>query len=424
MKTGRILAAISTPLALLLAQTVLWAQEQEGIQEAQPDPVEQIILGNRLAAGVEDSALSGAGGEFLFKQAAQARIVVIGEAHLTREIPRLAQALALSLRPHGYGVLAIETGPSGAELLTEELTGAEDLTPLKETLHRFPLTLPFFNKVEEAELVRRSLAQGYQVWGLDQEFLASDRYLLDRLLELAPDEEAAAYVRELQALAMEGAQAYIATQSADNVFYNAATPEQFEQLRSKMSGAGEEAAKIVDEMEATAHIYRLFRSGKNYQSNYDRIRLMKQHLNEGFRLIYQGVDTPRILMKFGSVHGARGYSALNQLDIGNQAAELAALMGGDSLHLQVIGARYDREGQVIEVGQRAPHLKVFFDNLLESQLTVFDLRPLRPYFHRKSNRQGYEQLNDLVWGYDLLAVYPTLHSAQDLNPNPLAGAND
>ncbi|HSR52759.1 MAG TPA: hypothetical protein VLV83_18200 [Acidobacteriota bacterium] len=421
MKTGRILAvAILAALASLLVPAGLRAQQQEA-QQAQSDPVEELVVGHRHSARVEDAKLTGAGGEFLLEEASRARIVVIGEAHLTREIPKLTQALALSLKPHGYRVLAIETGPSGGQLLTETLTGADDLTPLKETLQRFPLTLPFYNKVEEAELVRRALKDGYQVWGLDQEFMASDRYLLDRLLKLTPDEEAEAYVRELQALAMEGAQAFAATQSTNKVFYNVATPEQFEKLRAIMAGAGEEAGKIVDEMEASAHVYRLFRAGRNYESNYDRIRLMKRHFNEQFREIYQGIDTPRIMMKFGSMHGGRGYTALNQLDLGNQAAELAALMGGDSLHVQVLGARYDRGGQVIDLSQRAPHLKVFFNNLEEGDLTVFDLRPLRPYFHRKSNREDDQQLNDLVWRYDLLAVFPTLHSAQDLNPNPSAG---
>lgn len=40
-------------------------------------------------------------------------------------------------------------------------------------------------------------------------------------------------------------------------------------------------------------------------------------------------------MKVGGIHGVRGYTRLNQLDLGNSAAELGLLRGGGSLRVFV-----------------------------------------------------------------------------------------
>ena len=49
----------------------------------------------------------------------------------------------------------------------------------------------------------------------------------------------------------------------------------------------------------------------------------------------------RVIYKFGAAHTGRGYSPYHQLDLGNQAAELAFAAGGESFHLFVFG-RYFR----------------------------------------------------------------------------------
>ena len=111
-------------------------------------------------------------------------------------------------------------------------------------------------------------------------------------------------------------------------------------------------------------------------------------------------------MKFGAVHMRRGYSPLNQLDLGNTAAELGMLRGGGSIHVNV-GAlsSVSEEGQVrdrradSEVSARLARAMPG-----EAEWAVFDLRPLRPILHSESVAGAHPELADLVWGFDMMVL--------------------
>lgn len=177
---------------------------------------------------------------------------------------------------------------------------------------------------------------------------------------------------------------------------------------------------MIDELAESAVIYQLSHVGKRYENNHQRVKLMKQHLHQQL-----GQRTPgaphmgKILMTFGAVHMGRGYSPFNQLDLGNHVAELAAARGGDSFHLEVMAREFagvEKENRA-DGGTEAPYLALLHAQRASDDWTVFDLRVLRPYFHRPENREGHEELSEIVWRYDAIA-----YRAQFRPAEPLPGA--
>ena len=92
---------------------------------AAPDTPEEELnariaaLRQPLVLDEEGRGISGPGAEFLMEEGARSSFFLIGEMHGNRETPRLTEALLVGLRPHGYGVLALEVGPFSGRMLAE-----------------------------------------------------------------------------------------------------------------------------------------------------------------------------------------------------------------------------------------------------------------------------------------------------------------
>lgn len=78
------------------------------------------------------------------------------------------------------------------------------------------------------------------------------------------------------------------------------------------------------------------------------------------------------------------------------------------------------DGAVSDWTASSSYLTLFADAMSdETAWTVFDLRPLRPIFHRAVNAEGREDLADLVWAYDLLLVARGFTRAEPLPGVPV-----
>ena len=125
---------------------------------------------------------------------------------------------------------------------------------------------------------------------------------------------------------------------------------------------------------------------------------------------------PKVLLKFGAFHGYRGLNPVHGSGIGNYVAEFAEAQGAQSLHIYLMPVKgsqpiHPRVGQPAQLrpfnladqpGWR--YLQPIFSNLLQSDWTMFDLRPLRPDVSRPGAINA--DLATLVFGYDILVMVP------------------
>jgi len=371
--------------------------------------IDELIAEHMRPLTLEDGRLGGPGAEFLLDEASDASFLCIGEAHLTEETPAFMRALFTPLVDRGYSAFAIETGERIADYAEAHIL--DDPESLKRLLAETPFSAAFIDHEPEFEMLRDAVHHGYDLWGLDQVFIGGARFNLDRLIELAPDDEARSLAREARRRAQDALVHFMQTGDQSRAFLISAGAEEYASLRAAFKNVPD-ALRIIDELEKSGRIYRLFGAGANYQSNYERINLMKRHLAENVRTLPAG---EKVLMKFGTMHVARGYTPLNQLDVGNAASELGVLRGGGSFHVGVT-TRGQRmlDGSFIEFLPRAPHLQRFVDAMGDAEWAVFDLRPLRPIFHQERNQRGREGLNGYVWRLDALVIADEFTQAKPL----------
>lgn len=142
---------------------------------------------------------------------------------------------------------------------------------------------------------------------------------------------------------------------------------------------------------------------------------MKENLARHLRHARDDGEPPRLLVKVGAMHGGRGYTPLNQLDVGNLVAAMADLRGGESLHLFTVApAVRQADGSVDDLSSRIEYLRPLLDRADDGPWTVFDLRPLRPFFHSGDHREAHPELADLAFRYDVVVLGGELHAARDL----------
>jgi len=206
-----------------------------------------------------------------------ARAFLLGEEHGIAENPRLAATLFKALVPAGYRRLAIETSPTIAEAIDEQLRGGG-----LKALERF-VTTPgsqavFFGLREEAEWLAAARAslpgKAPLLWGLDYE-LTSDRYLLGRLRAMPKPPAARRALAALDASSAAWWAKYAATHDPGTIFSFAGDPALALALSEAWPSAGPKARVIIETLVETLTINRAWTSGGGYSSNLLRSRWLR-----------------------------------------------------------------------------------------------------------------------------------------------------
>lgn len=394
-----------------LTLVVMLASAGWSIAQGTDARIDETLARHMLVMEVTADGIQGPGAKMLVEAGQAAAFFALGESHLNNETPALTAGLLAELAPAGYSAFAIETGPMIADH-ARDLLRAGRADELARLMAEIPFTAAFIDHAPEFELLAQAVELKYELWGLDQVFAGGARFNLARLVELAPDDEALSLAEQSLARARTGFLKFAQSGDTSAGFLQSTDDMQYRALRTAFSGV-DEATRIIEELEASSCIYQLYGQGANYQSNHKRTNLMKRHLAVRIR---DADPATRVFLKFGSMHMRRGYSPLNQLDLGNAAAELGVLRGGGSIHINV-GAlsSVNGDGQVRDWTADSPVLARLARAMPENaEWAVFDLRPLRPLLHDKAVAQAHPELAELTWGYDVMVLARQFTAAHQL----------
>lgn len=405
-----------------MSATVVLAFVLSAAQQAPLDSALAATLeAHRRPLSVEAGVLGGPGAEWLIERAKAARFTLIGESHLNAETPAFTAALLRGLRPLGYTTYVTETGPETTRLLVEALS-SDGFEAGEAMLAELPFSLAFLDHREELRTVAEALELGYDVWGVDQEFVGSPRMLLRRLVTIAPDEEARALTEAMLERAMDGFRRFVQDGDRSAAFMVTATEPDLDRLAVAFAGDRDsEATRIVDQLRASWEIYRAYNEQRFYDNNSTRVDLMRRNLLAHMgRAGEQPWSGRRALIKAGSIHAGRGRTPMQVFDLGALAAELSFVSGLESLHIDVLArGSFDEKGAFRDWRERAPDLAPLIDLTPEDGPVVFDLRPLRPLLTQRGGKtEAQEELQELVLRFDVVVMFPAFHPADAITPVP------
>lgn len=161
-----------------------------------------------------DGNLRGPGAETLATAVDRARYVLVGEAHLSREMPRLTVTLCGLMAPRGLRAIAVESGPEAARIVNADLRRPDRVARLSAFMRAHPDAMAFQNVADENDMAAacaRIAGPGFEVWGLDQEFFGASGFLLDGMVASSPGPVAKAAIDRLIALDRDATAAAVAS---------------------------------------------------------------------------------------------------------------------------------------------------------------------------------------------------------------------
>ena len=383
----------------------------------------------RTTLQVDDSGLHGAGSRILADAVTRARYVMIGEDHLSREIPQFATGICRIMAPAGLRTFAVESGPEVADMVNGELRRPDRSDRIAAFLRAHPHAVAFQDSRDESDMAAQCAQMAgaqFRLWGLDQEFLGSGGYLLERMLAANPGPHARGAIEALLAFDRTSSAKALASRSIVDLFLIQVTDRQMADAAAAIAqDGGERVRALFDGLAETRAIY-LGQDFNGFSSNGQRARLMKRTL---LRYLDAGPQPGPILFKFGAVHAAKGFNALGQRDLGNFVAERADGEGTSSLHIAVYGARgvrafYDEVGRAPKTAPfvltddpdfawLAPVVPAQGSSGKQRDWTLLDLRALRT----NPPADMPEPWRQMAQQFDLLVIAP------ELTPTSMLGVN-
>ncbi|HEX5177558.1 MAG TPA: hypothetical protein VFV83_11035, partial [Chthoniobacteraceae bacterium] len=249
----------------------------------------------------------------------KAQFILWGEDHGFADSPILLRAIAREARPFGFKRHVVEVGPLSTEMTANTLA-RDGLPGLHKLVHEVPLGIPFLSLKDDAELASDFLGHDEKgapyLEGIDQEFIGSPPFQLQRLKAIAPNPRARAAAEKL--LEEESKAAASATQ--DKFLLARFHDADFDALAAQFQGIAQ-AERIIAELKESAAIYQLWMSGHNYENNARRARL----LTKNFLAAYAKVADPqaKFVFKMGLEHVAQGTTTVNTVDVGTLATSIA-----------------------------------------------------------------------------------------------------
>lgn len=379
---------------------------------AQDSLLIEAIKANTYTLNVSGDKFTGTGAAVIEEAVKTPQFLLVGEQHGIQAVGQFTKALFLAGAPHGFEYFCFETDPFVAAKL-EELV-SQDLDALKAFSKELPLTIPFYNNVEDFDMFQKILqasdAESPVFWGIDQVFVAAPRFLFTKLVAIAPNEEAKQLASDYLEQGKQGADHFFKTGDQSKSLMSTLKPADFEKLYAAFGDTPDlESTEILKGIQKTQEIYGYYYQGKQYDNNRSRIYWMKQQFMEYYRNAAKDDKQPKVVFKFGATHTYRGLSFYDQFDIGNLASELAEMNGSHSLHFYVAGIKgktagflgpdqeFDNTDNLNELLREAVQ-----DRFEQEDWILVDMRPLRHQF----NSRKIKPIRDIVYSYDFWVLVP------------------
>jgi hypothetical protein len=404
------------------------ARPQATAAAPQPGPsaFERHLRGARYELHIENGRFTGAAAAILAAAIADSKYVLVGEDHLTREIPQFVAVVCDLMAPHGLSTMVVEASPEAAKFVSSLLGQPDRLARMATLLHEHPDSVAFLNMRQENDLVAQCAQAAhnpnFQLWGLDQPFIGSAGWLLDQMLAAHPGPRARTLLTHLRDEERQAAARAEETGDPSKLFLLSVSDSDLTQAAAVLQQEGEGSADaLLSEWVEGREAYLKSFQGHAADSNNQRARFLKRNFRQDQEAA-GGDRKQRVLVKFGNSHLYKGLNELHQRDLGNYISEIADSQGSTSLHICVLGAKgtheryggYDRPGKLeaftLDGEGFYPWLKPAVDDQIPNAWTLYDLRMLR--FQELGSVDP--EMDRLIYGYDLLVLAPELTPADPI----------
>ena len=340
-----------------------------------------------------DGLPEGKGIEVLKSAFEASQFVMLGEYHDSPEINLLASRLLPVLQAARYKYCALEVGPQSIHKLQalahhheETQQALFDFNTRYYNKHIDDTPIPFFDKKENAQFLAEAGRLGLELWGVDQEYYYSLIFLLDELYAMVDDSAKKGAIELAYKKAHKSAAKHFQKDGHKDdysLLTELLADEAIEAFFQTFPKTNTPAWDIIQALRKSWEIYAFNENGRNdyYGNNGTRARHMRENFVKRYKAAQaKGDSLPKVFVKIGGYHAAKGVSPLQIYELGNMLHELAAFNGSQSVHILCHNRYYLDEGEVKDNAQgKAEWTKLMYPFISQGktdQWTLIDLRPM------------------------------------------------
>lgn len=328
----------------------------------------------------------------------------VGLAEIHRSVQKgiFTDAILGVLKEKGFDNFALEVGPNSANILSE-FSNSDNFNEEIRTINRHygrrnKPPIPFVNKKQDAVFMQKAFDLGYNIWGLDQEYIYAAEMLLDRLygLQETPTnsqktnyEDAKKLIRKYR-FRNKVRGTYLSCWYQSNQIINTSLDA---------LGGTPETDKIISDLRESWDIY--CKSATGVGSNQQRANYMKQNFESYYSS--QEESKPKVFLKLGNIHLTRGISPFRVDDLGKFLTEKAEENETGFLSIRQMVAYRNGKSLIGKPGWES--VGMFLELGKKDEWTVVDLRPLREKLINDVIKTN-EKYTFEILSYDLLLLPP------------------
>lgn len=364
------------------------------------------VKANTYYFEVSDSDINGEGADILKQSIEASQFFILGEEHFSAKISQFTNAIIPSLAAANYKYFAAEIGPNSATKITNVMAEKGSLYDFNTEIYRLigDIPVPFFDGKEDEVFLKNALNSGLAIWGIDQEFLTAQVFLIDEIFELSKNKtEIRSSYKKVKTYLIETSQY---ENNDPNLFTKFTNSTLINQFFESTDPDNADVQKIIADLRESWEVYRLREVKDYYTSLHKRLEIMQNNFIDYYTEALKIDALPKAIIKIGGVHASKGRSVDNIYDIGNFVMELANYNRQQSTSALIYPIAYLNDDGSIDnnINEKdAAYIQPLIDES-DGQWILIDLKKIAQYSWK--NKIEYASLKEYMYRFDYLILTP------------------
>jgi hypothetical protein len=357
---------------------------------------------------INKSNIEGKGAYILKKSIEESQFFILGEEHFSAKVSEFTNAIIPILSERNYKYFVAEIGPNSAAKIADILKANESLFEFNSKVNDLvgEVPIPFFDGKEDETFLKNAVDKGFEIWGIDQEYLTSQIFLIDEIYNLSNNKSElyTSYKLTKDYLIRETKKGI--ENNEYKLFTELSNSPKVKQFFENTESTNITIQEIICDLKDSWEVYRLREIKDYYSSLHKRLDIMQSNFTDYYSKAIKTDTLPKAIIKIGGKHASKGRSHDNIFDIGNFIMELANFNRKKSTSALIFPSAYLNDDGSIESNIDTED-EVFMRPLIneaKGKWILIDLKKIEKYSWK--NKIEYKSLKDYMYRFDYLILTP------------------
>ena len=357
---------------------------------------------------INKDIIEGAGIKILENRISKSQFLLLGEQHYSPEISEFTNAILPKLKQSNFKYFAVEVGPNSTEKMITVIKEQNSLFDFNTNFYSNykDIPFPFFDGKKDELFLKTAINENFEIWGIDQEFWSSHLFLIDEIYNLSDKKDLIKpYYDTAKQFLIEEFKKDQKNKNypmCTNLLESSILKSFFEKCKN------EKQNKIIADLITSWEIYAFNETKKYSENNFTRMKYMKRKFGENYRIALKTDSLPKVFVKMGSMHIARGQNWLGIYDLGNMIKELSYFNGTESTSINCF-ARFsqDKDGTIYDYldDEDGKAYQPILELAKKDKWVLIETKPILELVKKKKIELN-SDLKILISGFDFILFTP------------------